>query len=353
MRKQNKIEWFSQFNQGRDSIRRTKMHKRIHFFVNPCSEITLSVQGGYCVIGNFNLAECATQQQATDAVKALTKALIRVNTMPALYQNEVKISNRIGVGPTGIHEWIYKKFGGANLLNVLYGGIGPVVAGCLRELSDTAKETAYEYSKELGVNPPETVTMIAPTGTVSKLFSVTEGAHPPAYLFYLRWVQFSKDDPKLQELIAAGYPARELKFQADRWIVGFPTETELAKISGGKNVVCAGELSVKDHFEWLRFLEKHWLGPTHANQISYTLKYDPKNVSLDEYRAMMLEHMPTVKCCSIMQEADMSAYEYLPEEKITREEFDAISAKIKEKKEEKVDRAHVDCGTGGCPVDFK
>jgi len=54
-----------------------------------------------------------------------------------------------------------------------------------------------------------------------------------------------------------------------------------------------------------------------------------------------------------MQEADTSAYEYLPEEKITREEFDAISAKIKEKKEEKVDRAHVDCGTGGCPVDFK
>jgi len=265
--------------------------------------------------------------------------------MPALYSEEVKKTNRIGVGLTGIFEWMYET---SKKYNWDFGDQGDF----LHELGGAAKQEAVRYSKQLGVAIPATVTMIAPTGTVSKLFGLTEGAHPPAYLFYVRWVQFGENDPNLKDLIAKGYPAKQLTSQADRWIVGFPTRTELSKID--KNAKCAGEWTPFEHFEWVRELECEWLGQVRANQVSYTLKYDPKNTSFEQFQEMLANNMPTVKCCSVMPEADESAYEYLPEQKVTWKEYQAIEAKIKTKAlEESVDRSHVDCGAGGCPIDFK
>ena len=41
-----------------------------------------------------------------------------------------------------------------------------------------------------GVNVPHTNTTIKPSGTVSKLFALTEGAHLPSMREYIRWVQY-------------------------------------------------------------------------------------------------------------------------------------------------------------------
>jgi hypothetical protein len=53
-----------------------------------------------------------------------------------------------------------------------------------------------------------------------------------------------------------------------------------------------------------------------------------------------------------MPQDKISSYEYLPEEPVTKAEYEEISRKIKERMEEDVDRAHVDCSTGACPIDF-
>lgn len=347
MRIEEKTEWFRHFMEGRQELRDAHPPPIYTHFVNPCSEITFRATGAYCVIGNVNLYACKTAASTHKAIKLLVRSLIRVNLMPALYSEEVKRTNRIGVGLTGIFEWLYvtsKKYNWAQRDQTDF----------LNRLSGTAKKEAASYSKKLGVVSPATVTMIAPTGTVSKLFGLTEGAHPPAYLFYVRWVQFGENDPNLQDLMAKGYPARPLESQADRWIVGFPTRTELARISKGKDIECAGDWTPKQHFEWVQTLEEEWLGFRKANQVSYTLKYSPENTSFKQFQEMLKEYMPTVKCCSVMQEADKSAYEYLPEQKVTWAAYQAIEARIKTKaSEESVDRSHVDCGAGGCPIDFK
>lgn len=342
---EEKQSWFTQFMAGRQELRDAHPPSLYTHFVNPCSEITFRATGAYCVIGNVNLYACKSVESAHKAIKLLVRALIRVNLMPALYSEEVKKTNRIGVGLTGIFEWMFDVAKKWNWKEADYDDF-------LINLSECAKEEAVKYSKKLGVVAPSTVTMIAPTGTISKLFGLTEGAHPPAYLFYVRWVQFGENDPNLKDLIAKGYPAKQLTSQADRWIVGFPTRTELSKIN--KNATSAGEWSPEDHFEWVKELEDLWLGKSQANQVSYTLKYSPKNTSFEQFQAMIAKYMPTVKCCSVMQEADESAYEYLPEQKVTWAEYQAIEARIKTKAlEESVDRSHVDCGAGGCPIDFK
>ena len=54
---------------------------------------------------------CPTIDDAEEAYRAATRALIRVNTMDCLYNREVKRTNRIGVGMTGIHEFGWNMFG--------------------------------------------------------------------------------------------------------------------------------------------------------------------------------------------------------------------------------------------------
>jgi len=78
---------------------------------NPCGEISLNILGGYCVIADVVPYFAPTIDDAEEAFRAATRALIRVNTMDALYGREVKRTNRIGVGMTGIHEFAWNQFG--------------------------------------------------------------------------------------------------------------------------------------------------------------------------------------------------------------------------------------------------
>ena len=50
----------------------------------------------------------------------------------------------------------------------------------LEHLSEAAKEEGDAYARELGLRRPVTVTTVKPSGTISKLFGLTEGAHLPA-----------------------------------------------------------------------------------------------------------------------------------------------------------------------------
>ena len=90
-----------------------------------------------------------------------------------------------------------------------------------------------------------------------------------------------------------------------------------------------------------------------GNQISYTLKYVPDVVDYKHFRDMMRKHQSKVRACSVMPQTNISAYEYQPEEAITKVKFEDISRSIAKAMAEDIGREHVDCGTpGGCPIDF-
>ena len=118
----------------------------------------------------------------------------------------------------------------------------------------------------------------------------------------------------------------------------------------GDKLMYAGEATMEQQFKWLMFLEHNWIGDN-GNQVSYTLKYNPDIVSYDEFVQQMVEYMPQVRCVSVMPQADMTAYEYQPEEPITPEMYDALMSNIQHTSED-VGFEHVDCEGGGCPVDF-
>jgi hypothetical protein len=68
----------------------------------------------------------------------------------------------------------------------------------------------------------------------------------------------------------------------------------------------------------------------------------------------MLQHYQSqIKCCSVMPQENVSGYEYLPEQMITHEEYKAIVANISGVGVvEDINLIHIDCASGGCPVDF-
>lgn len=209
--------------------------------------------------------------------------------------------------------------------------------------------------------------------TTSKLFGLTEGWHLPAMAHYLRWVQFRDSDPTVAGYEAAGYPVRRnLKTYEGTVIVGFPTEPTIAGLGMGEALVLAGNATPEEQYKWLQFGEFFWIeggsvrdhqlggGPRPGEerfgaQISYTLKYQPNETSFEEFSEMMLEYQPTIRCCSVMPEinADDSVYEYLPEQPMTKAEFEASLSNIRSTLAEDIGREHVGCDNGACPVDFK
>jgi hypothetical protein len=347
---------------------------------NPCGEIVLIMLGGYCVIADTvpfhagplrwsaipNTPQVLTEwdDDAEDAMRVATRALIRTNLMDSLYGKEVKRTNRIGVGLTGIHEYAFARFG--------YGWKDLVNEQAslpfwltLSRFKRAVKDEARKYATELGVAVPHTDTTIKPAGTTSKLFGLTEGAHLPTMREFLRWVQFRNGDPLIEEYRAKGYPVRELRIYSGTTIVGFPTKPTICTLGMGDKLVTAAEATPEEQYEYLRLLEKYWVtgveedGVTplfeSGNQVSYTLKYNPEKVSFEEFKRTLLEGQSTIRCCSVMPQSDTSAYEYLPEQPVSKHEYEAIAEAIARAGQikEDVDFAHVDCSSGACPIDFQ
>src|SRR5271166_5959061 len=227
---------------------------------NPCGEIALHVTGGYCVIADFApLLACPVDfdgfapgappanvaalwdARVEDAVRLGVRFLMRANRMDALYAQEVARTNRMGIGPTGLHEYAWLRFGLA-FRDLLDAGKAAPFWAMLDRLSAAAKQEGSAYAAELGLAEPVTVTTVKPAGTTSKLFGLTEGAHLPARRHYLRWVQFkgvrdpeagdwaSGSDPLLAEYAERGYPMRTLNSFPGMTVVGFPTVPLLLRL---------------------------------------------------------------------------------------------------------------------------
>lgn len=342
-------------------IARKARNKQFTQIVNPCGEVSLTTVGGFCVIADVVPYHAETLDDAEESFRIATRALMRVNLMDSIYNKEVKRTNRIGVGMTGVHEfaWKFFKLGFNDLIDEEKSKEFWLT---LARFNRAIYDEATKYAKKLGVAVPHTMTTQKPSGTISKLFLLTEGWHLPSMREFLRWVQFRADDPLVKDYQKRGYPIRELKTYSGTTIVGFPTAPTITRLGMGDKLVTAAEATPEQQYQWLMLGEKYWIHGTDAsgnpvaekygNQISYTLKYKPTVVSYKEFREMMLKYQSKIACCSVMPQTDTTAYEYQPEQPVTSDEFKAIVAKITKTKED-VDFVHVSCAGGACPINFE
>ncbi len=356
---------------------------RFPMTTNPCGEIALHVTGGYCVIADYapvlacpvpfdtiipgdvppDVAEL-WDARIEDSVRLGVRFLIRANTMDALYAEEVRRTNRIGIGPTGLHEYAWMRFG-LDFNDMLDESRSAEFWAKIESFSNAAKDEALAYAAERGQAKPTTVTTVKPAGTTSKLFALTEGAHLPARRHYMRWVQFKgvrdeatgqfppEADPLLARYDARGYPMKTLKTFPGMTVVGFPTVPLLLRLGLADRTVTATEATPAQQFAWLRLLERHWIGAERGNQVSYTLKIFTDQHDLAAFRDLVLDQQPEIRCCAILPSRPDHelGYEYLPEEDVTAEKFAEIVTGIDDADmHEAVDLVHLQCASGVCPI---
>lgn len=362
----------------RDMIDNVLSHvKRLRYPVltNPCSEIVLSTWGGYCVIADVNLSRCESLDDALDAMGLTAKFLVRCNLMRCEYSAETKRTNRIGVSLTGVHEFAWKLFGCTfrDLVGYdeyLLSDMAPGQAGLRKRakahafwtfvdrMRERAEHEAAEFSRICGSAIPHTVTTVKPSGTISKVMACTEGVHLPALAHYLRWVQYKDGDPAVDDLKVRGYPVEDVGHRyPGHVIVGFPTKQSIVDLMGDA-VTTADDTTPEEQFRWVRLLERFWLGDdgNRNNQVSYTLKYDSSRVSYEEFMAVVLEWQPQVRCCAVMPQNDWreskALYGYVPEQPLTREEYESMVAAIDRPVErEAYDDDELACESGVCPIE--
>lgn len=332
--------------------------------IHNCGEISLNLIGGYCVIADVVPFYAENLEEAENDFRLATRALIRVNTMDSLYNQEVRRTNRIGVGFTGLHEfaWKFFKLGFRDMLDE-YGAAKDFWATMAR-FSRAIKSEAKSYSKELGVSVPVTDTTVKPAGTTSKLFGLTEGAHLPSMREYLRWVQYRTDAnaDQIESYKSKGYPTKELQTYKGTTVVGFPTQPLICRLGMGDKLVTAAEATPEEQYKYLMLIEKYWLCGVDekgqplerdsGNQVSYTLKYDPSKVSYEDFCQMMLKYQSKIRCCSVMPFVDMTAYEYQPEEPFkSNDHFFEVLSQIRDSEMlQDIDFEHLQCAGGACPI---
>lgn len=351
--------------------------------INPCAEVTLHVTGGVCVIADFApLLACPVpletlipgqipdditlewDARVEAAIRLGVRLLIRTNMMDALYHEEIDRTNRIGIGPTGLHDYAWMRFG-FDFNDLLDESVSAPFWTMLERFSAAGKDEGNLYSDELELNRPVTSTTIKPSGTCSKLFGLTEGAHLPARLQYLRWVQFKGiqdqttktwelgSDPLLSRYSDLGYPMKPLKSFPGMTAVGFPTVPLILRLGIGQRVVTANDASPTEQYQWLRLLEHYWIGEDQGNQISYTMKVMTDRYDLETFREIVRINQPTIRCCAILpSRPDVElGYEYLPEEEVSLDRFTEIVSHIKDSDvTEDIDIVHLQCSSGVCPI---
>ncbi len=336
-----------------DKLMKVVRTKQYIMIVNPCGEIRIVLYGGYCVIADTAPYFCETLDGVLELMRVTVRFLIRTNKMDSIYDSEVKRTNRIGVALTGVHEFAWK-FWQFDFYDLINEEKSQPFWDFMEQMRLAVEDEATKYAHANGMSVPDTALTIKPSGTVSKLFGLTEGWHLMAMRFYLRWVMFTPDNPVYLDYQKRGYPTRELRTYRNTCIVGFPTAPLLSTIMPPERIVTATEATPEEQYKWLLLGEKYWLGNKMDNQISYTLKYDPDKVSFEEFVMMIKRYQSQVKACSVMPDEGQSSYEYLPEEEISAEKFKEIMDSIVNPATvEDIGREHVDCGTGGCPIDFK
>ena len=228
------------------------------------------------------------------------------------------------------------------------------------QLQREATSAAYSMADELGTERPKNVTTVKPSGTLSKIMDTTEGVHKPLGKYIFNNVNFGRFDPLVGILQAANYRVFPNPSDKEGVLVTFPVKWE--GIEFDKVTRPDGTLVEVNLETAIEQLERYKLIQMYYNQqnTSVTISYD-----LDEVPDIIdwiLANWSIYVGVSFLYRADPSktakdlGYEYLPQEVVTKEDYDTYSSKLLPvdvgAAENDVD-ATIDveeCAGGSCPV---
>lgn len=178
---------------------------------NPCHETVLQHRDS-CNLGDIYLSRGPSRQD----VDLLCRYVMRQRLIPFSDPEAERVREevmRVGVSVSGVSE---------------------VEGVDYRSLYKRVRDTMTEYADELGVNRPQTFTVVKPGGTTGLLADVAPGVHSVHSPYYVRNMRIMKNEEMAADLIAAGVPHEECVYDKTgrTWVFSFPTDKSHAKSFG-------------------------------------------------------------------------------------------------------------------------
>jgi adenosylcobalamin-dependent ribonucleoside-triphosphate reductase len=237
-----------------------------------------------------------------------------------------------------------------------------------KRMRNIAVSAAYSMANELNAPLPKNVTCVKPSGTISKIMAteewgeVPEGVHMPLGRYIFNNITYSKHDPLVERFRKSGYSIIEKPFEPESVLVKFPVKYETIPFSrktvtrknGKVEEVEVNSDSALTQLEWYRMLMDTWC----EQNVSNTISYDPSEVP--EIIDWFLENWDFYVGVSFIfrndptKRAEDLGYAYLPQEVITKEEYDVYAKSLKPINYEGIEFSDEElaeeCLTGACPI---
>jgi adenosylcobalamin-dependent ribonucleoside-triphosphate reductase len=272
--------------------------------VNPCGE-SAQISKEACNLSEVFPTRC---DGIVDFLRTLKFAYLYNKSVTLLDHHDpetnkvIQRNRRIGCSVSGVVEFLSTKGSKDVLEQWLEAGYGYV------------HNLDKKYSEWLNI--PESIrkTVIKPSGTVSILSGVTPGVHYPVADTHIRRVRISNHHPLVEIAGEAGYHIEPDKYSDNTMVISFPVK--------GKGIPDELTSSIFDKADIATFMAKHWAD----NAVSVTVKYKADERSMVE--EVLRQNEDKWKSVSFL-EIDTSAYEQLPYERITEEQYEEMVKDIK------------------------
>jgi ribonucleoside-triphosphate reductase len=322
--------------------------------LNPCAEILLSNKG-FCnlmqtVWHRFNgdlKGLMRAQYLAGRANYRQTCVSMRDGVLQLQWNDMQKLLRLCGVSPTGAVAW--------------EGIENPEMLEAVR---DAAIAGANSMADDFGTPRARRVTQVQPAGTSSKALGlmgdeVHEGAHLALSRWIFNWVNFPVNDPMLRNFYDANYRMKPNPNDPTGmlvcWPVEYPASPKFTAISTpeGEHLEVNQESAISQ-LERYRLLMNHYV----EHNCSITVSFDETEIpAMVEW---FMEHWDEYVGVSFLRRnnplatAEDLGFKYLPQECVSREQYEAYTAKLLPINIEEDKSAELleveDCATGACPI---
>lgn len=374
---------------------------------NPCGEITLEPEEP-CNLFEVNLYRIekmikngeATEKLYENAFELATRYAYRVTFRPYEWERSREVisrNRRIGVGITGITDWILERYDKPAVLEFTEDGDPIYNEDVIRDLDrfyKLVKKTNREHAEALGTEPSIKLTTVKPSGTVSILMGVSPGMHYHWSKYMIRRVRLSANSELVNALLDSGYKVEpEIKgfdengqpiYGYNTVVAEFPIKAPTADKKYFKG---ARDVSLQEQAALQALLAMYWAD----NSVSATLSFDPikepvyfpdgtpvmekneftgqmvpkKEINpkraeerVEEITDILDKYKGIIKSTTMLPH-DTDVYPQMPLEEIDEETYNKMVAKIKANPWEKLTGKvyedfeldeSMECVGGNCPI---
>lgn len=311
--------------------------------VNPCGEVLLGNKS-FCNLVEVDIAKFKDNTIGLHRALYLSgRANYRqtcVNLKDGILQEAWHLNNEFlrlcGIGLTGIARR------------------DDLLAYDYEQLKHSAVAGTYSMADELGLQRPKNSTTVKPSGTLSKIMTTSEGIHKPLGKYIFNNINFGKNDPLVPLLKQANYRVFNNPNDPEGILVTFPINWEDIEFTEINGVEVNIESAVAQ-LERYKKVQRHYCQQNVSNTISYSPDEIPSIID------WILKNWEIYVGVSFLYRTDPTktakdlGYLYLPQEVVTKEEYDKYVAQLKEIKFEKnmdddYEIESQECTSGACPI---